>query len=332
MKKILAVVSLFLFSDLAAQVASRPTQFNRFINKPSVEWAACLNVQATFDKEPLNRILAERLARNEIKASLPLYSGLNDATAITYLTRDSIDNVMLYPSSMLPRYDSAGNELPFDRQSLKSKVTVDSLIQTSLTEILYIENSELKTYVPWVSPMMPIRTSSGILLGQGSYFSTCFNFKYNYKTSRRKKIGFLGETNQLIPLDSAMPLNHIKQLYSRNLVQTIWPYILDGKIKVYTTGSGDLLEKEKIDEYLVNKTKIPVPTYDEAGNITGNSFLASAFETRLFTSVELRQEWYYNYTDNIVFSRIREIVLCLRMIPSEGAEPVSSPVLKIVFN
>jgi len=302
MKKALTVAFILTNSISFAQSPAGPTPFDKFISKPSVEWAAYLNDQVKFEKEHLNKILLERLIKKEIKAALPVYNGINDANPIIYLNKDSAGDLLINP---------------------------DSLLLTDITQILFIEDGVLKSYVPLISPMNSIRTSTGIYLGQGSFLSTCFNFKYRYRPGKKSSPLFLLETSRKIDLDSNAVIHPIKQLYNRNLIETLWPYILQGKADAFSMKSNTRLKKEEINPYLLRNTRIPVPTYDSAGTVSGFILPQLDFSPGEFTGIGLVQDWYYNYRDNIVFNKIKELLLYAK---NPSAEEGSIPVLKIVFN
>ena len=332
MIKTLTGIFILLSSISYAQDRTGATQFDEFISKSAIEWAAYVNDEVKFEKVQLNRLLLERLIKKEIKATLPVYYGLNDANPITYLDKDSVDNVMLYPGNRLLPYDSTGNDPAIDPETSKNGLHTDSLIFTDIIQILYVENGRLKSYVPWVSPMMPIRTSQGLYLGSGDYFSTCFSFRYNHPQRKKRKDMFLTETKRRINLDSAGVISNIKQLYDRNLVETLWPFILEGKPGAFSVETDTRLKKEEINEYLLNKTRIAVPVYDSTGTPSGFEYRRTVFEPGKITRIELVQDWYYSRKDNIVFNKIKELFLYVKTASADEENPGYRPVLKIVFN
>ncbi|MBL0182777.1 MAG: hypothetical protein IPP96_10985 [Chitinophagaceae bacterium] len=333
MKKILTVLFILISSVSFTQNLARPTQFDKFISKSYVEWAAYVNDQVRFEKEHLNKVLLERLIKKEINAALPVYNGINDANPIIYLNKDSAGDILIDPACRLPipEYDSSGNPIIPDLRNeiIRNRINPDSLLLTDITQILFIEDGVFKSYVPLISPMNSIKTSMGIYLGQGSFLSTCFNFKYNYRPRKKSNSLFLAETTRKINLDSAGVISTIKQLYNRNLIETLWPYILLGKADAFSIETNTKLKKEEINQYLLRKTRIPVPTYDSTGTVSGFILPQLDFSPEEFTEIELIQDWYYNYRDNIVFNKIKELLLYVKS-PSVNEESI--PILKIVFN
>lgn len=65
MKKILTVLFILISSVSFTQNLARPTQFDKFISKSYVEWAAYVNDQVRFEKEHLNKVLLERLIKKK---------------------------------------------------------------------------------------------------------------------------------------------------------------------------------------------------------------------------------------------------------------------------
>ncbi len=256
-----------------------------------------------------------------------MWGGSDGANYIRYMTKDSIDNIVLYPFNSFPILDSNGNTIPIKWEDQRRKIDTVSFTMIDITQVLYIENGKLKSYVPWVSPMIPIVTSFGVTLGDGGYFSTCFNFKYNYEPSQKTRTLFLSQTRQKIRLDTTGSGNRLKELYGRNLIETLWPYILENKFEVLSTETNTKL---KIEEINPNQLKIPVAFFDSLGISTYWTQYID-LNPAWFTEIQLVQDWYYNYTENIVFNKIRELYLYIKD-PSKEEGGVSLPVLKIVFN
>lgn len=329
MKKLTAL--LLLFSN--AVHAQLPTQqkltpFDKFISRPEIEWAAYINDTTRFENINLNKILLLRLAKNEIKASLPVGSGTSQAGQIKFSTKKEIDAIK-FRSDEVAIFDSLGNMIRTEHRS--PGIDTSSFTLTDVTEILYIENGQLKTYVPWVATMLPVVTSTGVYLGEGDYFSTCFNYNYKYRSPKKNRITWLAKTKRKINLDSFEVRNKLKELYGRNPVQTLWPYILQNKITILDYEKNSRLNPEKLTTDLINEDKIAVPVYDSTGRVVGRQEKSYELNPQSFTSMELVQDWYYDQTGNIVFTSIREIYLYAKkwLANEEVSEP--RPILKIVF-
>lgn len=332
MKKKLTVAFILLSSISFSQSLARPTQFDKFISKESIEWAAYVNDTIRFEKQQLNKLLVLRLAKDEIKAASYKYNGTDDANYIQYRSKASIDSEVIYIRPSVPSYDSLGNLIPFDWEASKIKIDTASFTKTDITQLFYIENGKLNSYVAWVSPTIPIITSFGVYLGDGVYFSTCFNFKNNYSPGKRSKNLFLLETIRRLNPDSISDRDKLKELYSRNLAETLWPYIAEGKIETYSVETNTKLKKEEINSYLLKKTRIPLPAYDSAGTVSGFILPQLDFSPEEFTGIEIVQDWYYNHTDNIVFNKIKALYLYAKKPVDDEEKQESIPVLKIVFN
>jgi hypothetical protein len=320
---------MYVFTYISAQ--PKATQFDKFINKPEIEWAVYLNDTVRFENMSLNKILLQRLAKNEIKASLPLESGTAQADNIKYLKKNEID-LTKFRFDEIAVFDSMGNitktikQLPrFDT----SKFAITDVIQ-----VMYIENGQLRSYLPWVSPMMPVVTSTGVYLGQTGYFSTCFNFNYKYRSPKQDKIILLSRTVKKISLDSFDVRNKLKELYGRNPVQTLWPYILQNKITVFDAEKNTRLKPEELTIELVDKNRqaIIIPIYDSVGTIARfDTTRKDKLNPDVFTSVELVQDWYYDQSSNIVFATTREMYLYSKQWAVNPENTGIKPILKIVF-
>jgi hypothetical protein len=315
MKKILIVLFILFARVLPAQPVPGPSIFDEFINKPAIEWAAYANYNIRFERPALNKILLSRYEKNEIKASQYTWS----STRHPYLPKNSLDEIIFNPHGDRP----GGKGPDFDTASFT---------MTDVTQVFYIEKGKLKSYTAWVSPLIPIITSSGKYLGDGGYFSTCFNFKYNYSPGKRTAPLFLSQTRLILKPDSIGTLQRLKELYGRNLVQTLWPYIINGDIEVYSAETNSRLNKDEINTYLVKKTNLPAPVYDTAAATTGFQLPEMSFDPKNIIKLELVQDWYYEQKENLVYNKIREMYLYALIPVSEEDQGKPAPLLKIVFN
>ncbi len=322
---ILLLLSNASFAQLPTQQIV--TRFDKFINKPEIEWAAYINDTIRFESLSLNRILLTRLAKEEIKASMPVGSGSAEADQIKYSKKKDID-LIKFPVNEIAIFDSKGNIVRTEHSV--QKIDTASFTLTDATQILFIENGQLKTYTPWVATMLPVITSTGVYLGDGEYFSTCFNFNYNYQADKKNKILFLSQSKRKIRLDSFDIRSKLKELYGRNVIQTLWPYILKNKFEIFDCTKNRNIKAKELDADLING-KIQVPLYDSIGNMVGTKFLQQALSPDGFTSLELIQDWYYDQTKNIVFNTVRELYLYAKKWTAEGEAKEATPILKIVF-
>jgi hypothetical protein len=332
MRNTILIIACIFSLRTAAQYEqqNKPTQFDKFINLPGIEWAAYNYDTIRFDKINFNKLLVLRFTKNEIKTTLPILR----TDHIDYLDKKSIDKERLYQQGdPLPLIDSAGNIIANTIKENPQFVDTTPLTITDITQILYIENKTLKSYVPWVSPaILPITTSSGIYLGTAEYFSSCFNFTYNYQSAKQNKISFLSGTKRKIYPDTADVENKVKELYGRNIIETLWPYILQGNIKAYSFDKNKELKPKHITDNLINIAKPAVPVYDPNGNTSAYFVPSESLSPKIFTAIELSQDWYYDHTKNIVFNRIREALLYAKKWTSDVQDKEASPILKIVFN
>lgn len=329
MKQLAALLLLFSQTSMAQlPTEQKSTPFDKFIQKPEIEWAAYINDTIRFEDPNLNRLLLDRLSRNQIKATLPVGYGTDETARIRFKTLKEIDRVKL-GETMMPEYDSAGNLV----RTLKiaNQIDTSSFNLIQLIQVLFLENGRLFTYVPWVSTMMPVHTSTGLFIGYGNYFSGCFNYNHHYQPAPGNKITRLKKTSRLLKADSVDSRNKLKELYGRTLVMSIWPHILNGKIAVTEYATGKRILPKDINSNLVNLEKIVVPVYDLYGNVTGQQNVTDPLYPSDFSSVELVQEWYYDHSKNIVYNTVKDVVLYARKRRPGGQELQDSPILKLVF-
>jgi len=229
---------------------------------------------------------------------------------------------VLYPL-IDPIYDSSGNIPAGVFENIKPyEIDTTTLTLTSITQILYFENGLLKSYIPWVSPsIIKAVTETNILLGYSDYFSSCYNYNFNYQPKEKNEILYLGETRQKLCYDSVGNDYHpIKELYGRNLIKTLLLNFWTSKLDIYPSDSELKLKKEDINDY-----------YDSLGNLVKSKYLEKYSSLEDFKEIQLVQDWYYNYTENIVFNKIKALYLCAKKNTAKGEDKEASPILKIVF-
>ena len=125
MRNITLIILAIICNQVTAQQAT-PTQFDKFINQPSIEWAAYEYDKITPEKINLNKLLVLKLARNEIKASLPLAGGTANANNFIYIPKKAIDKETLcgYCDESTLIFDSLGNGISTKVQ--KEPLKIDS--------------------------------------------------------------------------------------------------------------------------------------------------------------------------------------------------------------
>ena len=304
----LTVIFLLLTNISSAQNKPQPTRFDKFVNNPKIEWAAYASDTFNFDNADLNNLLLNRLTKNEIKASLPIESRTIQANKIIFIPKDSV-------------------KLIFNTNIDTSRFNL-----TEVTQILYIENGKLKSYIPWVTPTLPVFLSTGKYIGETFYFNTAYNFKYNCKPRKNNKLILLGRTKKMINLDPSQPTDKLKEMYGNNLLKILWPRVLKNEIEAFSPDGNRKLKPEELNITLTYDQPVITPIYDSTSRSTVLKYniVADPIDTKRFTDVQLIKDWYYDYKKNKVFSDIKEMVLYLsKFNKTEDKEPV--PVLKLVF-
>ena len=305
----------------------RATQFDKFINKPKIEWAAYASDTFNFNNGQLNVLLLKRFTANKIKASLPVESRTNQTNKINYKPIDSVNNIILYqPDDYV--MDAEGNTIL--KKNPLQKIDSATFKITETTQILYIEDGTLKSYIPFVTPTLPVFMSTGTYIGERFYFTSCYNYKYKYKSRKKNKLIFLQQTSKRIKLGTADTNNELKTLYGKNMLETLWPSVMENRFAVFTIDSNKQIDPKDIESRLGFMQPLILPLYDSTGTIYEFKVLGTAFNTNQFTQALLLQYWYYDETKNIVFNKIKEMILYISKRNNNGLEePV--PVIKLVF-
>lgn len=317
----LIVIFLLTGNFSIAQLKPQPTRFDKFVHKPTIEWAAYAS--DTFSFAGFNNLLLERLQKKQIKASLPLESRTGGVNHIKYSELDTINNAF-YGDNVDYMMDSMGNEVSV-KKPIPKKDTSNFKI-TEVTQILYIENGTLKSYIPFITPTLPVFISTGNYIGEQYYFTTGFNYKFNKKARKKNKLLFLSQTKKMITLNPERSTDKLKEMYGRNLLETVWAHIPEVGTALFSV-DGYKLNYEEINISGPYIKPQPVPIYDSTSKSTIIKYIAvgSAFSGQ-YTHVQLLQDWYYDQKKNIVFSNIREMYVYLK-----EADKDIEPVFKLVF-
>ena len=322
MTKKLTLIFLFASQNLFAQNKPQPTQFDKFVNKPGIEWAAYASDTVNFTNAGLNNLLLKRISKNEIKASKPVESRTAETDKITYCPLDSIDQAF-YGDRIDIMMDSTGTQY-FMKREVPEKDS-SNFKRTEVTQILYIEKGKLKSYIPFITPTLPVYMSTGKYIGERFYFTSCYNYTYNNKPRNKSKLIFLTQTKKMISLATTQN-DQLKEMYGQNLVEAIWPHVLKNKIDVFAIKDNWKLKREELDISIAVNEPILVPIYDSAGNVISYVVTSKPVDMNRFTDVQLVQDWYYDHKRNKIYSNIKELILFLKKDDKEMA-----PVLRLVF-
>ena len=327
MTKKLTVIFLLICHISSAQNNTQPTQFDKFVAKPKIEWAAYASDTFNFTTANFNNLLLNRLGKKQIKASLPIESRTASTNHIKYTIIDSIEHVF-YGDNADVVMDSAGNTISRKR-AVPTKDTSNFKL-TEVTQILYVEDGKLKSYIPFVTPTLPVFISTGKYIGERFYFTSSFNYKYNCKPRKISKLIFLKQTKKMIKLDPEQKSDQLKNMYGKNLLQTLLPYIQAKHIEVSSVDGNRNVKPEEWNTNLSGMEPVISPIYDSVGNIAKYNIESSTMDPNKFTDVQLVQDWYYDYRKNKIFSTITEMVLYLSKFNKEDNKE-TVPVLRLLF-
>ena len=324
MTKKLTLIFLFANQILFAQNKTQPTPFDKFVTKPGIEWAAYASDTVNFTSADLNNLLLKRISKKEIKASKPVESRTDGTDKITYSPLDSIDQAF-YGDRIDILMDSTGTQY-FLKRDVPEKDS-SNFKRTEVTQILYVEKGKLKSYIPFITPTLPVyMMSSGQYIGERFYFTSCFNYAYNSKPRNKSKLIFLTQTKKMIGLTTTQRADQLKEMYAQNLVEPLWPYVLKNEIDVFAIKDNRKLKPEESDISLTMNEPIIIPIYDSVGTVISYVVTSKPVDMNRFTDVQLLQDWYYDQRRNKIFSNIKEIILFVKKDDKETA-----PVLRLVF-
>ena len=319
---------LIVSTKIIAQNEPRiETPFNSFTKLPTVEWAVRANDTLVCLKPDISKILVDKILKSTIIAASYLEEDLPREIKIKNITNEEIRMLLSNrPACELPIFDSNGNfpivikQREEDKQEYKNDLI-------KVYEKQFIINGKLNSTISYVSIIKDVITPQGIYLGKLEIFSTAFNKKNNYSPSPKDKIIFLTKTERELFVDSIKKENKYKETFGRNMVETLWPYVLANKLNVYSVATGKLLTLKEINSELIGNTSVIVPVYDSVGNATSKTIDKYPLQPNIFTKVIINQTWYYNDTKNIFFNKIPDIILYSKFV----GEKELKPILKISF-
>lgn len=319
------------FAQEAYTERRQPSQFNKFIELTSIDYAIQSFDSIRFQKVNLNALLRKRVLNKGIR---PL-NVWNNGKIIYYEMPELLIKRFgsHYNYDMVPLFDSLGNLIPTEIKPEKyyfQKYLSDTFDVVHINEIFYVVKGKLSSYVPYVSPTHPVITSAGIYLGANEYFTTALNFKYNYKGNRNDKVISLGQSVKSIVFDSVPKTDMLKQLYGNNLLEAIWHDLFTGRRFYYVLKNKEIAKSELTTE-LTNYEMVNVPVYDSIGLITAYTLKPSLLNPSHFIKMEIVQDWYYNETQNIVTNKIKELILIGKYQADSNSMPEIRPILRIVY-
>ena len=313
----LTTALLILSNHCSAQIESQrtPTKFDKFISKEKIQWAAYANNTLSFDNYNLSDVLYKRFQKGEIKVTLPVSrDSLMAGNKIIYLNKNDLE---------LRSY-AAGN---YDNSKKPTnRVDSNSSSGINVTEILYVENGKLYSYIPWVSPRISVYTSGDRFIGTTEYFSSGINTKYNFKSPKRDKLIFITSTKRKMLIDSIPRVNMLKQLYGINMLDATWKGVVNGHNEIINLSTEQKTSFDNLKFYDFTGT-VDVPIYDSMGKITGTKTEGIPVNATQLDQIEITQNWFYNYTKNRVVNTIPDITLFIRNYYGERI-----PFIKIIFN
>jgi hypothetical protein len=335
MKKILFILFICLSNSCFAQLpVDGATLFDSFIKKAGIEWALYNMDSIHFKEKNLSELLRTRFTKGEIKASLAiLNAGQLNGKPVLY-SKDEIDHRLFHPHDM-PMYDSLGNII---KQSTGQENSIPSNLFDSTSynavdifQLFYIEKGVLRSYVPFVSPKMSITTSTGIFLGCTDYFSTCFNYSHRYKPRSGNKVVFLSQTKKMVLQDSMYWSGKLKEFYGRDLVRTLWPYLLNKKLAIADVETNKKLAIEDIIKDVALNDPSRNPNYDSMLLANIISPYTEHLTLSYITSLQVVQDWFYDQTKNIVFNKVLELHVYMKPRKTEDEGKAPTAVFKILF-
>lgn len=287
-------------------------------------WAAYANDTASFTGTGFTEKLFVAYERGKIRGIIPLENGTAGEDRLLYRNAKELEHLLAPGADTL--YTGEAMEIQTKTAKLSERFA-NAVFE--LYRILYIRNGILRSYITRISPKTTLVTSNGIALGLLESVSFAVNKKYRAKLRSAGKMNYLGKITSTFVADSIPAQQRLKETFGRNIIETLWPHVISGKISVYA-GTG----KEKITPAQLSAGNYPgaeliqVPVYDSTGDLIGNRSMYYELNAGSFDKISITEEIYYDVKRNIVLSKIPELLLYKKLF---GPNSVDMQPIRLVF-
>ena len=326
MKKLLHL--LLLYSSVStAQNGSviAKTALNRFVENSSVQWAAYSNDTSSFAGTGITELLFKQYAGGKIRGIIPVENGHADEDHFINRSENELLQ-FLFPTDTV--YDG-------DQKTVKkaTPLQLTELMKNpvyDLYTIFYVQNGIPRSYISRVSPKAGITTTSGLYLGLLEAVSFGVSKNYHAVQGAKDKMLYLGEIDKTFYPDSLTKHERLKETFGRNLIETIWPYVLSGKINLFSVPDNQKITTVQLatGDY-PGAEKIHVPVFDSLGNPEkGSGYSYTQISPSSFDKVVVTEKIYYDETKDIFTGKIKDMVL---FKPDYEHDRVSTATFRLVF-
>ena len=296
LKKVIFFIASFFI--IAIQINAQtfhftPNNYNSFITKPNISWAA--EAGFTYD-------LANVPFKNYKNVYEYLITQKKTGKIKFYITKeinaeyDSISKIKKNSDIYLEVDSSFEN---------KFQLNNDSINGLQLQQIFYIENHKLKTYTIGAALQYPIYLSSGYFLGNTISSYNSISKKYNYTSKKKDDVVFLKTIYKVFNFDSLESTTNLKKTFGMTLAQTLWYDLSQGYNEVTDLKTNLKIPAENVmdyesafDTFTITRTIDTVMVDKQVVNILKIK--------NILSHIGISQNWYYNRTKNIFFSKIDE--------------------------
>ncbi|MFC4261693.1 hypothetical protein ACFOWM_02275 [Ferruginibacter yonginensis] len=324
MKKIF-ILFLLCYNIAVAQVSK--TTVNAFVEKPTVQWAIYYD-EVKLKNEALSKQLLFDYKATKLRCFDPITNGNKLENKITYYDKLTLKNLETKFTEVLKQVDENNDVV---ETTTLANDHFEAYIQNNAIitqQILYVENGRLQSKVTRASITKNIITPSGNNLGEAAIVSFANNSTNKTKQPTDKIID-VGVTKITLLNEDLAANYYIKKMYNQPLIDVLWPYIENNKIKCYDMQENKLLKFPLIpDKNDLKLEVVNIPTYDSLGNLFIKKVFSNVNE-KSFNKIAIEQQWYYNATQQIFYNKVVAAYLYFNDINKN--ETYDKPLLKIVF-
>ena len=327
MKKLLILLLVYSPATQAQiSTAKIKTSLNSFIENNAVQWAAYSNDTSSFAGSGVMEQLFNQYKAGKIKGVIPVDNGSADEDHFQNRSEKDLEKLLFGSADTM--YNSEKTGIKTTTPARFSDLLKDPVYE--LSRIFYVRDGALRSYISRVSAKTPVTTGSGLYIGLLKTVSFGVNKKYNAAPAANDKQVRLGEIDKTFYSDSIGWNEQLKEVYGRNLIETLWPSVVSGKASLYTNpGNQKITASQLRTGNYPGADKIHVPVYDSLGNLSpGAKVMTAEISASSFDKILIREDIYYDETKDIFIGKINEILLFRQAF---GTDEVSKPAFRLVF-
>ncbi len=186
-------------------------------------------------------------------------------------------------------------------------------------QLLYYKNSRFYIQDVFLTPLCARKDEED----KAAWYPIC-NVAFNEQPDNHKPIALskdmvLVNSQKLsynFKKDINTPEDSVLTVGTEFIFDLLFQDIYHGKIKAIDPQTGKGIPGKKFSTW--GMSKILVPVYNEYGNVTGNKEVTMERNPNALSQIRIQQDWYFDFKNEKLFSRIKMVELIQDVITSTG--------------